>query len=120
METTIEPAHQPFQWCACSIMPWFSVPEDRRQLADFRRSGTVEALAGGVAAEQLSSKMANSISESNRLHKTYAPVQLAAVRSADEARKRGRASLREQKPDKSLRASPTESYTTVQRNAKPL
>jgi len=95
-------------------------PEDRRHLADFRRSGTVEALAGGVAPEQLSSKMANSISESNRLHKTYAPVQLAAVRSADEARQRGRAKLREQKPAKSLRPPATKSYNTVQSNGKSL
>jgi hypothetical protein len=48
-----------------------------RQLADFRRSGTIEALAGDAPPEKLSSKMANSLSQSNRLHKTYGPVQLA-------------------------------------------
>jgi hypothetical protein len=73
----------------------FSMAETR-QLADFRRSGSVEALAGDVQPEKLSSKMANSLSESNRLHKTYAPVQLAAVRDADAARMRGRTSLRGQ------------------------
>jgi len=70
---------------------------ETRQLADFRRSGTVEALAGDAAPEKLSSKMANSLSQSNRLHKTYAPVQLASVRDTDAARRRGRAKLREQK-----------------------
>jgi hypothetical protein len=62
---------------------------EARQLADFRRSGTIEALAGDAAPEKLSSKMANSLSQSNRLHKTYAPVQLASVRDTDAARRRG-------------------------------
>jgi hypothetical protein len=65
-------------------------------MADFRRTGSVEALAGGADPEGLSSKMANSLSQSNRLHKTYAPVQLAKVREVDVARKRGRTKLREQ------------------------
>jgi hypothetical protein len=71
-------------------------PGERRQMADFRRTGSVEALAGGADPEGLSSKMANSLSQSNRLHKTYAPVQLAKVREVDVARKRGRTKLREQ------------------------
>jgi hypothetical protein len=74
-------------------------PHERRQLADFRRTGTVEALAGGVDPETLSNKMANTLSQSNFLHNTYAPVQLVRVREADAARKRGRVKLREQKPD---------------------
>src|SRR5262249_33275521 len=78
--------------------------DETRQLADFRRSGTVEALAGDVAPDKLSSKMANTINKSNRLHETYNPVQVAAVRAADEARKRGRARLREQSPDESVTA----------------
>jgi hypothetical protein len=56
-------------------------------------------LAGGADPEALSSKMANSLSQSNRLHKTYAPVQLAKVREVDAVRRQGRAKLREQKPD---------------------
>jgi hypothetical protein len=71
-------------------------PDERRQMADFRRTGTVEALAGGIDPETLSSKMANSLSQSNFLHKTYAPVQLVRVRKADAARKRGRTMLRGQ------------------------
>ena len=69
--------------------------QETRQLADFRRSGTLEALAGQVDPATLSQKMANSISTSNRLHKTYGPVQLAAVREADAARQRGRSKGRD-------------------------
>jgi hypothetical protein len=72
---------------------------ERRQMADFRRTGSVEALTGGADPEALSSKMANSLSQSNHLHKTYGPVQLAKVREVDVVGSRGRAKLREQKPD---------------------
>jgi hypothetical protein len=75
---------------------------EARQLQDFRRSGTVEALAGKVAPTDLASKMANNISESKRLQETYGPAQLVQVRDADAARRRGRARIREQKPDKSV------------------
>jgi hypothetical protein len=77
---------------------------ETRQLADFRRSGSTEALAGGVDPAKLSTKMANSLSTSNRLHKTYSPIMLASVRETDAARAQGRARLREQEGDKSIRA----------------
>ena len=100
---------------------------ETRQLADFRRSGTVEALAGKVDPLQLSSKMANSFSTSNRLHKTYGPTRLSAVRAADAARKRGRGHIRadegafnEQRTDKSPRAPVQESQNAVHQRAKPL
>jgi hypothetical protein len=67
---------------------------ERRQLADFRRSGTVEAFAGDAPPEKVSAKMANTLSQSNKLHQTYAPPQLASVRDADAARRRGRVKLR--------------------------
>jgi hypothetical protein len=75
---------------------------ERRQLADFRRSGSTEALAGDAEPGKLSSKMANSLSTSNRLHKTYGPVMLASVREADAARRRGRMRLREHIGDESV------------------
>ena len=59
-------------------------------IADFRRSGTVEAVRGGAEGQQIASKMANSFDKSKFLRETYAPVDLGAVRAADEARKRGR------------------------------
>jgi hypothetical protein len=72
-------------------------PGDTRQLQDFRRSGAVEALAGGFERGALNAKMANSIEDSAELRATYLPGQTAVVRLADEARKRGRGRLREGK-----------------------
>ena len=46
-------------------------------------AGVVEAIAGGTDAVGLSAKLANSIGRSNALHKTYAPVEIEAVRKAD-------------------------------------
>jgi hypothetical protein len=68
-----------------------------RTLADFRRSGALEALAGGGQAKHLSAKMANTLSASNALHKTYTPVELSSVRAADAARLKGRRLLQENK-----------------------
>lgn len=70
-------------------------PGDKRQLRDFRRSGTVEAFAGGADAEGVAAKMGNSIDRSNTLWKTYNPVSLEAVRRADMARVAGRQKRRE-------------------------
>lgn len=69
-------------------------PGDRRRLMDSRRSGVVEAVAGDVAPLGLSAKLANSIDRSNTLHKTYAPVDIEAVRGADAARLKGRRKIR--------------------------
>jgi hypothetical protein len=63
-------------------------PGDKRRLMDMRRSGVVEAIAGKADPLGLSAKLANSISRSNALRKTYAPVDIEAVRNADEARLR--------------------------------
>jgi hypothetical protein len=71
--------------------------KESRTLADLRRSGAVEAMTGGATAEDLSQKMANPLSASNALHKTYNPVDLAAVRQADAHRKTGRRRIRENK-----------------------
>jgi hypothetical protein len=69
-------------------------PGDKRRLMDMRRSGTVEAVAGEAESMTIAAKMANSIEHANHLHKTYAPVELAAVRAADAARLRGRRRIR--------------------------
>ena len=63
---------------------------EKRQLRDMRRAGTIEAVAGGAKDGDLASKLANSIDRSNILRKTYAPVDIAAVLHADEARRKGR------------------------------
>ena len=70
---------------------------EKRQLRDMRRSGAVEANAGGAAVEAISAKMGNSIDQNRALQKTYMPVNLAAVRAADEARRKGRRLLGEER-----------------------
>lgn len=75
---------------------------EKRQLQDFRRSGTVEAFLGGAAETDVAAKTANTIDKSGRLKQVYNPKQVASVRRTDEARASGRAALREQKPDKSI------------------
>lgn len=67
-------------------------PMDKRTLADMRRSGAIELQAGGTAP---TTKMANSISSANAIHKTYQPVDLNTVRQADAARKIGRQRIRD-------------------------
>lgn len=73
-----------------------------RQLADMRRSGAVEGDAGGASLADQSNKMANTVAASNKLRKTYNPVNVTSVRRFDEARARGREAMQEQKPTKSV------------------
>jgi hypothetical protein len=77
-------------------VPEIVFPGDERKLMDMRRSGTVEAVAGGADAVGIASKMANSIGRSNTLHKTYSPVSLDAVLNTDAARLAGRRKMRDQ------------------------
>ncbi len=67
---------------------------EQRTLADFRRSGAVEAIAGGANAEELAHAMGNTLSASNALFATYVPVNQATLRTVLEARRRGRTKLR--------------------------
>ena len=69
-------------------------PGDTRRLQDMRRTSNVEAAVGGARPQDLSAKGGNTIGQSNALFETYTPVQLAAVRQADEARKKGRERLK--------------------------
>jgi hypothetical protein len=41
---------------------------DKRRLMDMRRSGVIEAIAGGAGSLSLAAKLANSIGRSNTLH----------------------------------------------------
>jgi len=77
-----------------AAMREFVFKGDKRRLMDMRRSGTVEAIAGGATGVGLAAKMANSIDRSNVLHKTYAPVELEVVLDVDDARRRGRRRFR--------------------------
>jgi hypothetical protein len=67
---------------------------EQRTLADFRRSGAVEAIAGGAKAEELAHAMGNTLSTSNALYATYVPVNLATIRGVMDARRRGRSKMR--------------------------
>jgi hypothetical protein len=69
-------------------------PGDKRRLMDMRRSGVIEAVAGDAGPLGLAAKLANSIGRSNTLHKTYAPVDIEAVRNTDDARIKGRRRMR--------------------------
>lgn len=64
--------------------------DEKRRLMDMRRSGAVEANAGGGSVESIAAKMGNSIDQSKVLQRVYMPVNLVAVRAADEARRKGR------------------------------
>jgi hypothetical protein len=68
-------------------------PDESRRLMDMRRTGAVEANAGGAAVEAIAAKMGNSIDQNRTLQRTYMPVNTAAVRSADESRLIGRKKL---------------------------
>jgi len=67
---------------------------DKRTLADFRRSGAHEAIAGEATPAALAHAMGNTLSASNALFATYCPVNITTIRSVMEARRRGRAKLR--------------------------
>ena len=56
-----------------------------------------EAAAGGADPGTIAAKMANTLSASNALHRAYIPVEITKVRAADDARRAGRAKIRENK-----------------------
>lgn len=76
-------------------------PGDQRKVMDFRRSGAVEAAAGGVDQTALAGKMANTIDTNRDLQATYLPQTATLVRLADAARAKGRTRLRERNGAKS-------------------
>lgn len=77
-----------------AAMRAIAFPDDKRRLMDMRRSGVIEAVAGDAGPIGLAAKLANSIGRSNTLHKTYAPVDIEAVRNTDDARLKGRRKIR--------------------------
>lgn len=68
---------------------------ERRTIGhDFRRSGAVEAIAGGAKSEHVAHAMGNTLSASNALFATYVPVNVATLREVMAARRAGRRKLR--------------------------
>src|SRR5690606_39481954 len=57
---------------------------------------SVEANAGGASVESMAAKMGNSIDENRKLQKDYIPANAAAIRTVDEAQKKGRKILSEE------------------------
>lgn len=68
---------------------------ETRQLADFRRSGAIEAIAGGTNAESLAHAMGNTLDASNTLFETYVPIDETVIRNVAEARRKGRRKMRD-------------------------
>jgi hypothetical protein len=68
-------------------------PGDTRRLMDMRRTGNVEAIAGGAQPPELAAKLSNTIGKSNEIFDTYSPVHLETVRKVDKAREIGRREL---------------------------
>jgi integrase len=67
---------------------------ESRTLADFRRSGAVEAIAGGAMPAELAHAMGNTLTASNALFATYVPINQATLQTVLEARRRCRSKLR--------------------------
>jgi hypothetical protein len=59
-----------------------------------RRTGSDNRHEAPLGRPGHKAKLANSIDRSNTLHKTYAPGEIEAVKSADLARLRGRRKMR--------------------------
>ncbi|WP_139315144.1 hypothetical protein [Mongoliimonas terrestris] len=68
---------------------------ETRQMLDIRRSGAVEAIAGGARAEQLAHAMGNTLSASNALFETYVPASVTSLQAVAEARLKGRRKMRQ-------------------------
>ncbi len=64
-------------------------PDEKRILADFRRSGSVEAVAGQAAPAALAQTLGNSLDRIHDLFKTYCPVNVLSLQDVAEARARG-------------------------------
>ena len=67
---------------------------ENRTLADFRRSGAVEAIAGDATPAALAHAMGNTLHASNALFATYVPINSSSLKAVLEARRKGRMRLR--------------------------
>jgi integrase len=71
--------------------------KETRTLADIRRSAAVEAQAGGASDQIIAQKLANDVGSNEALRQAYLPVNEAAVRAVDDARRIGRQNIRNTK-----------------------
>ena len=93
-------------------------PDEKRQFQDLRRSGTVEAFAGGAQPVAVSRKMANTLDHATELQETYNPSHASVVRTVDDARRVGRNVLRERSVKKTVTASAGKLSQAIARNRK--
>jgi hypothetical protein len=70
-------------------------PDEKRTLADFRRSGGIEAVAGEAPATALAQTMGNTLDRCHELFRTYCPVNVVSLDIVAEARERGAKRLAE-------------------------
>jgi hypothetical protein len=70
-------------------------PDEKRTLADFRRSGGIEAVAGEAPATALAQTMGNTLDRCHALFRTYCPVNVVSLQTVAEARERGARRLAE-------------------------
>jgi hypothetical protein len=73
--------------------------EETRTLADFRRSGATEAVAGNASPAALAHALGNSLDRCHALFKTYCPVSLPSLREVQAAREIGAKRLARSKID---------------------
>ena len=64
--------------------------DETRTIADFRRSGTVEAVKGGATAVQIGRGLGNDFARSKALQETYSPANFEMHRQVREARRNAR------------------------------
>ena len=78
--------------------------DEKRTIADMRRSGAVEARRGGASDVAIGNKLGNAFASNKMINETYGPTDLATVRQVDAARRLARTkigTLDEQKLDAS-------------------
>ena len=63
-------------------------PNEKRTLADFRRSGSMEAFAGQAQPAALAHVMGNSLERCHELFRTCCPVNVVSLQEVAEARER--------------------------------
>jgi hypothetical protein len=71
-------------------------PDEKRTMADFRRSGSMEAVAGKAQPAALAHVMGNTLDKCHELFRTYCPVNVVSLQDVAEARERGAKRLAEQ------------------------
>jgi hypothetical protein len=77
-------------------------PDEKRTMADFRRSGAGEAIAGGAQPAPLAHAMGNSLDRSNKLFATYCPVNVVNLQIIAKARREGAKKLAKQNKPRAI------------------